>query len=798
MMDDLLEDFVAETREMLEAIEGELVAWEAQPTDRARLDHIFRFVHTVKGNCGFFDFPRLEALSHAAESALAEVRSGRRHPDSRLVSAILAIIDRITLMIGAIEAGKDMPEGGDEFLIAALEADASDVGETVAMQSAQDAAQTAGNAPAAPRSIRLPVELLDRVMSGVSDMVLARNDLARRLRDAGNEPTLDGPFERLSGILNDVREAITKMRMQRIEHLYNAIPRLVRDLSSQLDKQVMVDFDGGDVELDREMIEIIRDPVTHLIRNAIDHGIEKPSDRLAAGKREIGMLAISARQSGNTITIVISDDGAGLDTDAIGKKAVASSLVSQAELDAMPHDAITSLIFEPGFSTADQVSEISGRGVGMDVVRANIEKIGGSIKVSSNPGEGTMFYLQIPLTLSIISALTVSVAGQRFAIPQSYVEEIAHGAATWVQFAQVGDADLVTFRDRRIPCLTLNNVLGVEPRAAGPDQRLVLLRLGNSDIFALAVDKIHDQEDLVIKPLAPAVMQSNIYAGTTLLDDGNPVLMLDIPSIGMQHGLVSDARVRPAQAVQSAPEAVDEASRTLMLFTGLDGRKRAIGLDLVARIDQVASEAFSVDEAAAQVVIDEQILPLAFASDEPADIPDGKVKVLRLSNSECELAFPVAELGETVAITDDLTPANGDNDIEGTALIGGKPVPVVDGYQLFARHGQLEATPARKLVCRLPENDAWASRMLEPLVSAAGYRVAQSHDDHADVTIAMADELDLLSSDLSGEIITLHSDPGRAQPQDNSIYRYDRVGLVNALRNVGSGPDNPPKAGRGS
>ena len=361
-MDDLLADFVAETREMLEAIEGELVAWEADPSDRAKLDSIFRFVHTVKGNCGFFDFPRLEKLSHAAEGALAEVRAGRRHADSRLVSAVLAIIDRITQMTNAIEAGEDLPQGGDEFLIAALEPDAGDIGETVAIQKTDGEVKEAGTAAAAPRSIRLPVELLDRVMSGVSDMVLARNDLARRLRDAGNEPTLDGPFERLSGILTDVREAITKMQMQRIELLYNALPRLVRDVSSELGKQVMVDFDGGDVELDREMIEMIRDPITHLIRNAIDHGIEKPAARLAAGKREIGMLAIAARQSGNKISIMISDDGGGLDTAKIGAKAVSSGLVTQSELDAMSDDAVMDFIFEAGLSTADTVGAISGRG----------------------------------------------------------------------------------------------------------------------------------------------------------------------------------------------------------------------------------------------------------------------------------------------------------------------------------------------------------------------------------------------------------------------------------------------------
>ena len=332
-MDDLLADFIAETREMLEASGGEIVAWEADPSDKERLDTIFRFVHTVKGNCGFFDFPRLEKLSHAAEDALAECRAGRREPDSTLVSAVLAIIDRISEMTDAIEAGEEFPEGGEDELIAALRS-----GETVdavgeippkkseqsaADSSAEEAAPKAARA-AVQRTIRLPTELLDEVMKGVSDMVLARNDLARRLREAGEQPTIDGPFDRLSTILADVRTSITRMRMQRLEHLFTSLPRLVRDLSTELGKQVMVDFEGGEVELDREMVEMVRDPLTHIIRNAIDHGLEGPGERIKGNKREIGLLKFAARQSGNQITLTITDDGHGINTERLAAKAVAA------------------------------------------------------------------------------------------------------------------------------------------------------------------------------------------------------------------------------------------------------------------------------------------------------------------------------------------------------------------------------------------------------------------------------------------------------------------------------------------
>ena len=318
-MDDLIADFVAECREMLEALGGEIVAWEAEPGDRARLDSIFRFVHTVKGNCGFFDFPRLEALSHAAEDALADVRAGRRMPDPALVSAVLAVIDRIGEMVVAIEAGEEFPAGDDTALIDMLEPGA----EGAPAGSGDDHCRGRSKAAAAPRTIRLSVELLDRVMSTVSDMVLARNELARRLREAPTEVPVDGAFERLSTIIADMRDAITRTRMQRIENLFVGLPRMVRDLSAELGKQVLVDIEGGDVELDREMIEMIRDPLTHIIRNSVDHGIETPAERLKAGKREIGILAVSARQSGNQILIDIHDDGRGIDGKKLVEKAIA-------------------------------------------------------------------------------------------------------------------------------------------------------------------------------------------------------------------------------------------------------------------------------------------------------------------------------------------------------------------------------------------------------------------------------------------------------------------------------------------
>ncbi len=781
-MDDLLADFVAETREMLEAIGGELVAWEADPGDRARLDAIFRFVHTVKGNCGFFDFPRLEKLSHAAEGALAEVRAGRRSPGAHLVNGVLAIIDRIAEIVDAIEAGESVPENGDERLIAALEPEPDhDVSEQL------DTAEThAGRKPAtangAARTIRLPVDLLDRLMSGVSDMVLARNDLARRLREAGNQPSIDGPFERLSAILDDVREGVTRMRMQRIEHLYNPLPRLVRDLCAELGKQVMIDLEGGDVELDREMIETVRDPLTHIIRNAIDHGIEAPSERLARGKREIGLLSITARQAGNRIALVIRDDGGGFDIDRIAGKAVAGGIADQARIDAMTRQQKLELVFEPGLSTADAVSGVSGRGVGMDVVRANIERVGGTIEIDSEPGQGTVLTLQLPLTLSIIAALTVSCNGARFAVPRSYIEEIARATSAAIQLETLGDSSFAMFRNARIPCIRLATVLGLEDCRPLDQSTFVFVRLARGDLYALAVDRVLDNEDLVIKPLAPAIMATGIYSGSTLLDDGNPILMLDMPSIAQAYGLGTQGASARSPVQLAAGDIAHGEGAQVILFVDLAGRRRAVRMEQVRRIQSLDPDAIGHEGGLFHAVCDGAILPLdGLASGTP---PADRVTVLRLGDGSSELLFAVDTIENTAALPESIFPVADDDLLEGTILIDGSTAGVIDAHALFARHSD-RLHRRRTLRCKLPGDDEWVRNFLAPLVEGNGYTLVDGEDEPADLTfqIGAADT----GSTGRGQVIRLRSDARPDGADATTIYRYDRDALLNALKNVAGG-----------
>ena len=770
-MDELINDFLAETREMLQELSGEIVAWEADPSDRERLDAIFRFVHTVKGNCGFFDLPRLQQLSHAAEDVLADVRAGRRGADAKLVSAVLAVIDRIGELVQALETGESLGSEDDEQLIAAL----SEQGPVMAIEP--EVPIVATEAKKGMRSIRLSVDLLDRMMNGVSDAVLARNELARRLRDSERDIAVEAAFERVSACIGEIRDAITRTRMQRIDSLFTALPRMVRDLSAELGKQVRLEIDGGDVELDREMIEMIRDPLTHIIRNAIDHGIESAADRAKAGKDKAGFLRVSARQAGNQILIEVNDDGRGIDREALVRKAIAAGILTADRAERLSPSQKMALVFAPGLSTAGEVTAISGRGVGMDVVRANIERIGGVVDIDSRRGEGVRLCIRVPLTLTIIPALTVSAGGQTFAIPRSAIEEILR-AGGGTRIDTVGESKVATVRGRRVPLLELAGLLCVDSFAGSDERKIILLKPAGGDVFALAVDAVHDHEELVVKPAAPAVMAAGLYAGTTLTDEGRPILLLD-PS-----GMANQARFRvdDHEADRRAHEGqlADQARResTLLLFRGLDRALRAIPVPLVERIEDVPVEAIRPSAGKLRVTIGEKILPLAGCSQPPAS---GTLRILRLTDGTAELAFGFAEVVDIRSMILELKSASVPGEIAGVALIDGQQVEIVDPYWLFAAFADTGSRKDKPPICALPQGDPWMDHMLRPLLESLGYEVVAAGEGvAADILIASAEE-ETQRGVSAGQVLRLRSSPELEGENDNSIYRYDRVALIDAL-----------------
>jgi two-component system chemotaxis sensor kinase CheA len=768
-MDELLNDFIAETRDMAQALSGAIVAWEVTPQDRERLDEIFRFVHTVKGNCGFFDLPRLEQLSHAAEGALAEVRAGTRVADTRLVDAVLAVIDRIGELVQALETGESLASENDEHLIAAL----SGASAVPAIADAADGPEP--EARKSIRSIRLSVDLLDRMMSAVSDAVLARNELARRLRDAPRDIAVEAAFERVSTCIAEIRDGITRTRMQRIDSLFSGLPRMVRDLAADLGKKVRLDVDGGDVELDREMIEMIRDPLTHIVRNAIDHGIETPDDRIAAGKKAVGSLCVSARQTGNQILIEVSDDGRGIDGDALVRSAKGAGLLSAEQAERLSPAQKLALVFTPSLSTAERITAISGRGVGMDVVRANIERIGGVIDIDSRPKQGVRLRIRVPLTLTIIPALTISAGGQVFAMPRSAIDEILRVGA--IRVDRVGAAEIATIRGRRVPLVGLPTLLGIENAVPRGEQKIVLLKPAGGEAYALAVDAVHDHEELVVKPAAPAVMAAGLYAGTTLADDGSPILLLDPSGIAKRAGITL-AESELHQALRGTEEEAEtERETSLLLFRTLAGGTRAVPVMVVERIEDVPAEAIRFGAGKLRVAIGERILPLSGCDAAPAE---GKLRILRLTDGTTEIAYGFAEVIDIRSVLLDLHPAPAPGEVAGVALIDNVQVEMLDPHWLFAAEGDAAPEAGAQPVCALPEGDPWMETMLRPLVESLGYRVVAAREGVAADILILSEESAGASPVKAGQVVRLRSRP-ETGASDDSIYRYDRAALIGAL-----------------
>jgi two-component system chemotaxis sensor kinase CheA len=582
---------------------------------------------------------------------------------------------------------------------------------------------------------------------------------------------VDAAFERVSACIAEMRDAITRTRMQRIDNLFGALPRMVRDLSAELGKQVVLEIDGGDVELDREMIEMIRDPLTHIVRNAIDHGIEPVNDRVAAGKAPLGTLRVAARQSGNQILIEVADDGRGIDGDRLLKKAIAGGLVSRERGERLSAAQRTALIFEPGLSTAQEVTSISGRGVGMDVVRANIERIGGVIDVESKPGQGLRLTLRVPLTLTIIPALTVSVAGQNYAIPRSAIEEIVRNRAGSVRVELLGGTRVASIRDKRLPLLSLPEILGAAGAGDPGEESMIVLKPAGGAVYALAVDAVHDHEELVVKPAAPLVMATGLYAGTTLADDGSPILLLDPSGVATSAGVALElSEIDKLAAKPAKPEARRDEIPAL-LFRTLGGAKRAIRLAVVERIEDGPAEAIKLSAGRLRVVIGEAILPLAGCGEVP---PDRSVRILRLTDGVNEIAYGFGEVIDIVSLGSDLQAAPSPGEVSGVTLIGGEQIELVDSYWLFERYADFQPA-GDKPVCAIPSGDPWMENILRPIVESAGYSVC-ADPAAADIVIARAED-DVTAT----EVIRIRSSLDLAHENDDSIYRYDRAALLSAL-----------------
>jgi len=643
--EDVLKDFLEEAKEGLEKLDEEFVELEQDPTNTEILKSIFRTMHTLKGTAGFFGFKTLEGIAHFAEDILSKLRDGLVVADEEIIDMLLQAVDHIKAIVAHIEEHKQEPvddtyldflvtlsnfadkvarrakgEAVEEKPAVAEEAPPAEskkeekeetkageekaeekpeekpAGEKQAEEKKAEETRPAPGTPPrkeAPKAppqvtltethIRVDVKLLDHLMNLAGELVLARNRLVQ-LANQKVDPELMQATQTLSLVTTEMQEAIMKTRMQPIGNVFNKFPRIVRDLARSTGKKVNLHIEGADTELDRSIIEAIKDPLTHLVRNSIDHGIEPPDERAQVGKPPVGTLVMRAYHEGGQVIIEIEDDGRGIDIEKVKKKAVEKGLVTPEEAERMSDHEALNLIFRPGFSTAEKVTNISGRGVGMDVVKTNIERLGGSIEIRSVKGSGTTVRIKIPLTLAIVPALIVVSGGERYAIPQVNLKELVN-IESEEEIHKIGYSEFYRLRGNIIPIVRLSRVLG---REDGQARSLAILTSGTME-FGLLVDEIRDSEEIVVKPLDRLLKGIPIYAGATIMGDGKVALILDVVGLSRHVGF----RAEEAQkALEEEKKRVStQETHFVLLFNVNPAEQFAIPLSLVSRLDKIKAEA---------------------------------------------------------------------------------------------------------------------------------------------------------------------------------------------------------------
>jgi two-component system, chemotaxis family, sensor kinase CheA len=629
---DVIREFLVESHENLSRLDQELVELEKRPKDAELLASIFRTIHTIKGTCGFLAFSTLERITHQAESLLSQLRDGKRKLTPSLISLILDTVDATRKVLASIEAsGEEGPDHFDEIaerlrVAAQLPPDAdSEPSSGLAPASPEDHHEENGahelsegakseetclkSSAAADANIRVGVGLLDKLMDLVGELVLTRNQILQ-FNTEREDAALNATSQRLNLITTELQEGVMKTRMQPIGMVWNKLPRVVRDMAVAMGKQIRLEMDGADTELDRTIIEAIKDPLVHLVRNSCDHGIEPAEVRIGKGKSPYGRLTLRAYHEGGQVNIEIGDDGAGIDVAQVKQKAVEKGLLRPEQAEKLSDREAVNLIFQPGFSTAQKVTNVSGRGVGMDVVKSNIEKIGGVVDVSNRPGEGSTVKLKIPLTLAIIPGLVITSGGERFVIPQVSLLELIRleGDSSDKHIEQVHGTPVYRRRGSLLPIAYLNQVLKLKSAEQAEAVSIVVLQAEDRQ-FGLVVDGINDTQEIVVKPLGKQLKGLTEYAGATIMGDGRVALILDVLGIGQRSGVLAESREQARAAAEKKAHGGIEQQR-LLLFRAGSFERLAVPLSLVARLEEFPRSSIEFAGGCQVVQYRNRILPL--------------------------------------------------------------------------------------------------------------------------------------------------------------------------------------------
>ena len=671
--EELLSEFILESRESLDSIDTAFLSLEADPTNLEPVREIFRSLHTIKGTSGFLGLKSLEKISHAGESLLALVRDGELPATTEITETLLSTVDELRRCLDLLAGGETDQAESHAGLIDRLislkdgtageadEADVADIADTApvlvkssdaatdppsddetstprvriplgrllverevitnaqlkqavnlqhrgdtrmlgellvalgattdgkisrAVEAQQQVDMTTGEASAPigeDASVRVDVGLLDGIITMVGELVLSRNQLVQAA-DSGAD--VSRKTQELAHITSSLQEVALRTRMQKVSTAWRALPRVTRDVAKVSGKLVALQTSGESIELDRAIVEAIRDPLVHLVRNAVDHGIEPPDQRESAGKPRQGTISLSAIQDSSHVIIEVADDGAGIDAARIGEKAIEKGLVSRSEVRGMSEPEVLSLILRPGFSTAETVTTVSGRGVGMDVVESNIRSVHGSLEVGSELGKGSRFRLVLPLTLAIVPALIVAIGENRYAIPQSGVVELVRIRSGEMndRIAHVQGAPILRLRDQLMPLVDLAGVIGSEGSVDQSAMTIVVTQSGAAR-FGLIVDRVSQAEEIVVKPISPEIQAAGVYAGATVMSDGSAALILDVGGIAGSSGI--SARSLPDRA---EPEVDTRAEDQLTIINSeAGGVKVAVPSRSVARLAKIDS-----------------------------------------------------------------------------------------------------------------------------------------------------------------------------------------------------------------
>ena len=834
-MDELLGEFLAETGESLDRVDLELVRFEQEPDNAEMLNAIFRLVHTVKGTCGFIGLQRLAKLAHAAETLIGQYRD-RTQVTVEGVSLVLATIDRIKHILSGIERTGSEPPGSDADLIGPLELIARTQaglraqaarGSRGATADVRNPLPQAGEAPleeperawraapgpeveplAAPdgsrngdragidaqarsQTVRVSVDTLEHLMTTVSELVLTRNQLLELVRHTGDS-AFKTPLQRLSNVTAELQEGIMKARMQPIANAWQKLPRLVRELSLELHKKIELEMTGGETELDRQVLEQIKDPLTHMIRNSADHGLEQPAERVRAGKPEAGRVKLGAYQQGGYIVIEVADDGRGLSAQKIRSKALETRLATEGELDRLSDADIYKYIFRPGFSTAGAITGVSGRGVGMDVVRNNIEMIGGTVELKSSSPKGTVFVIKIPLTLAIIAALIVEAAGQRFAIPQfSVVELVRAGRKSQHHVETINDAAVVRLRDKLLPLLDFGQLLKLDDaktaleRVASDTLIVVVMQIGVRR-FGVLVDGVYHTEEIVVKPMSSLLRDVGMFSGTTILGDGSVIMIIDPNALGSVAGAEVMQDDAPSEA-QGAPASKEATATKLLLFRAGTSTLKAVPLSLITRLEEI--DVAEIERCNGGDVVQYQgaLMPLVYIDETSRERAGSVQPVLVFTQERRPVGLAIDAIVDIIEAPLTIEIRSEEPGLIGAAIVRGEAVEIVDvSHYLGKAFGSSAASKKdpfeREVKLLLVDDSQFFRNMLAPLLTASGY----------DVTLAASaeDALQLKDQDARFDLIVTDLEmPGMDgiafAERLNGDQRWGKIPLI-ALSSYGS------------